>query len=203
VPKGCGARLEGLMVECWSQDPDIRPTFPEIEKRIKLIRSSDIRSGTMIARARASVSATSWERCFPADSVQAVARGEKAAPIRRPMVSVFFSDIVGFTTISGTLDALKVSDMLDRLYMRFDGIAESMGVFKIETIGDAYICATNLCDDQENTHAAILARFALAAVQAASETLVDADDPDSGRLCIRVGLCSGPVMSSVIAFVRV
>ena len=34
--------------------------------------------------------------------------------------------------------------MLDRLYSKFDDLAEKFGVYKLETIGDAYLCATNL-----------------------------------------------------------
>ncbi len=38
--------------------------------------------------------------------------------------------------------------MLDRLYTAFDQLADQHGVTKIETIGDAYLCATNLRGDQ-------------------------------------------------------
>ena len=34
--------------------------------------------------------------------------------------------------------------MLDRLYTKFDDLADQHGVYKLEIIGDAYLCATNL-----------------------------------------------------------
>ena len=37
---------------------------------------------------------------------------------------------------SSTLAAEKVSDMLDRLYLAFDALADRYGVYKIDTIGD-------------------------------------------------------------------
>jgi hypothetical protein len=49
------------------------------------------------------------------------------------------SDIVGFTDISAKLDASQVSLMLDRLYTAFDELADRHGVYKVETIGDAYM----------------------------------------------------------------
>ena len=55
---------------------------------------------------------------------------------------VVFSDIVGFTVISQTLTALKVSDLLDRLYRALDDCANRHKVFKVETIGDG---KSNFC----------------------------------------------------------
>jgi len=50
--------------------------------------------------------------------------------------AIVFSDIVHFTDISKTLTPLKVSQMLDRLYLAFDKVARKNSVFKVETIGE-------------------------------------------------------------------
>ena len=42
---------------------------------------------------------------------------------------------------------IKVMDMLQTLFNRFDELCDLHGVMKLETIGDAYICATNLLED--------------------------------------------------------
>lgn len=52
-------------------------------------------------------------------------------------VTIFFSDIVGFTVISSKLEPEKVMDMLDKLYSAFDILATNYGLFKVETIGCA------------------------------------------------------------------
>jgi class 3 adenylate cyclase len=88
--------------------------------------------------------------------------------------------------------------MLEPLFDRLDRAAERLGVYRVETIGDAYICATNMAEDQAGCHAALLARFALAAVGAAGETLVDEADPSRGPVRLRVGLHSGPCMACVV-----
>jgi hypothetical protein len=58
-------------------------------------------------------------------------------------VTVFFSDIIRFTDISRALTPVKVCDMLDRLYVAFDALAGKHEVFKVETIGDAWMGVTN------------------------------------------------------------
>ena len=116
----------------------------------------------------------------------------------RSCVSVLFADIVGFTKISSNISATKVSDLLRRLYARFDALAAQHGVTNIDIIGDAYMAATNLHDDQHSDHAARLARFAIDAVRAAQDTPIDADSPDSPSVQIRVGVHCGPVSACVL-----
>ena len=58
-------------------------------------------------------------------------------------VTIFFSDIVRFTDISRALSPVKVCNMLDRLYLAFDALANKHDVFKVETIGDAWMGVTN------------------------------------------------------------
>jgi guanylate cyclase len=72
---------------------------------------------------------------FPKHVAQALVAGRKVEPEHRESVTIFFSDVVGFTTISGTLPPDKVSCMLDRLYWKFDELSFLHSVFKVETIG--------------------------------------------------------------------
>jgi guanylate cyclase, other len=111
---------------------------------------------------------------------------------------VLFSDIVGFTTISQTFSPLKVSYMLDRLFGSFDALAKKHKVFKVETIGDAYMGVTNLDGLQNESHVKNIAEFAVEMVEAASRILIDDDEPERGHVKIRVGFHSGPVVSNVI-----
>ena len=80
-------------------------------------------------------------------------------------MSIFFSDIVGFTDISASVTPMSVSLMLDRLYQGFDYLSIKHNVFKIETIGDAYLCATNLVKNQDSDHTKRIAEFAVNAVK--------------------------------------
>merc|ERR1719401_282836 len=124
--------------------------------------------------------------------------GDKFEPESKDLVTIFFSDIVGFTDISSELTPLKISDMLDRLYEQFDELSQKHDVFKVETIGDAYMAVTNLIKDQVEDQAKRIAQFAIDAIEAANRTLIDTDEPDKGYINIRVGFHSGPVVANVV-----
>ena len=80
-------------------------------------------------------------------------------------VVVVFTDIVGFSKMALDMKPLEVVDMLQSLFSRFDALCTKHGVNKLETIGDAYICTTNLFDEDEyggNKKDAALSALAMA-----------------------------------------
>lgn len=111
-----------------------------------------------------------------------------------PNVTVLFTDIVGFTKISGEMSAEEVVTMLNKMFTMFDERAQREGIEKIKTIGDAYMAAAGLTEDEYNDGALRMMRFAkglLADVQACNET-------SNIKLMIRLGVNSGPVVAGVI-----
>ena len=106
-------------------------------------------------------------------------------------VTVMFADIVNFTRIAGDMSAQEVFRMLNGVFSRFDELADELGLEKIKTIGDAYMVAGGLNQDQQCAPAAI-ARLALAMGTAARECsahpIVD----------LRIGICTGPVVAGVV-----
>eukprot|EP00983_Pelagomonas_calceolata_P027784 872088-Pelagomonas_calceolata.AAC.2 len=61
---------------------------------------------------------------------EALKNGHLPDPEPYPCVSLFFSDIVGYTDLCSKLATHDVMDMLHRLYSRFDDLATARGLFK-------------------------------------------------------------------------
>lgn len=59
-------------------------------------------------------------------------------------VTVYFSDIVGFTEKSGKLDPKTLIDELNDIFTAFDRIIKKNGCERIKTIGDAYMCVCGM-----------------------------------------------------------
>ena len=132
LPRGVEPELAVIMKECWHWDAERRPTFLELERRMSHFDSIHLAERNM----KQNKNTTGvLDQVFPAHVAKALAAGEKLQPERYDAVTIFFSDIVGFTDISRTLPPEKVCDMLDRLYTSFDILTEKHDIFKVETIG--------------------------------------------------------------------
>ena len=54
-------------------------------------------------------------------------------------VSVLFADIVGFSPMSESMEAVAVVELLNTVFSRFVGLVEGHAVEKVRTIGDNYM----------------------------------------------------------------
>ena len=201
IPEACPPKMAELIKKCWNANEMVRPQAKEMDYMLVEMTSHEaepLKTQEELARESARRKPTSLFDVFPKKVAEALNAGRKVEAETHDMVSIFFSDIVGFTTISQSQPALKVSNMLDRLYTVFDDLSKKHRVFKVETIGDAWMGVTNLDHDEFESHARQIAEFAEDAIRAASNIAVDEDDLSLGYITIRVGLHSGPVVSNVI-----
>ena len=194
VPVSMPEKVKALMAECVDDEPSKRPTFEEIDQRLQRIDCEGADPTQMSAK-KAGISLFDM---FPRHIAEALRDGKTVEPEHKESVTVFFSDIAGFTEMSSSLSARKVADLLDRLYTKFDGLSQKHDIFKVETIGDAYMAVTNLVKDQQVDHAKRIAEFAIDAIQAANSTPIDPSDPEKGFVNIRCGFHSGSVVADVV-----
>lgn len=200
-PPACPEEIKSIMSECLRGNPADRPSFQDLDIRIRALDAVNVEPGESLYTHRMRKERKREELLqdvFPKHIAQALSEGRKVEPESKDCVAIYFSDIVGFTTLSSTMSAIKVSDMLDRLYSKFDALSEQHEVYKLETIGDAYMGVTNLILSQESDFVKRIAFFAVDTVEAANTTLVDEDDPSKGFVDIRVGFHAGPVVANVV-----
>jgi adenylate cyclase len=108
-------------------------------------------------------------------------------------VTVMFVDIVNFTQIAEGMTPKQVFSMLNRIFSSFDELAEQHGMEKIKTIGDAYMVAGGLNNEQDNYTRAI-AELALA-----MRDLLRRDySVNAMHLDVRIGIGTGPVVAGVV-----
>jgi class 3 adenylate cyclase len=132
-------------------------------------------------------------RILPAPVVKRLDAGESMIADRFQSVSILFSDLVGFTSMSTHMSPTELILTLDEVFSAFDAIAERFGVEKIKTIGDAYMAAAGLPVARED-HADAAVLMGVEMIKALSEIRARRQLP----LRMRVGIHSGPVAAGII-----
>jgi ubiquitin carboxyl-terminal hydrolase 48 len=135
-------------------------------------------------------------------------------------VTILFTDIVGFTKISSTCSPAQVMIMLNKLFSIFDLASERHNIYKVETIGDAYMCAAglnlktekeklrtegyhtikgkcNVIDAKEadpTSHATRMLNFAQDILKETEDFIL----PNQESLQIRIGVHTGDCMTGIV-----
>uniref|UniRef100_A0A8W8NHD2 Guanylate cyclase n=1 Tax=Magallana gigas TaxID=29159 RepID=A0A8W8NHD2_MAGGI len=132
---------------------------------------------------------------LPKEVADVLRRGRPVEARYLDDVTIYFSDIVGFTTLCSNSSAMEVVNLLNKLYITFDEVIELYHVYKVETIGDAYMVASGV-PEAYPTHAIEVARMAISLVNKCKSFVIP-HFPDQ-KLKIRVGIHSGPVCAGVV-----
>ncbi|KAK8757400.1 hypothetical protein V5799_004968 [Amblyomma americanum] len=109
-------------------------------------------------------------------------------------VSCLFSDIVGFTNMCGSCAPMDIVRLLNKLYLQFDNLSHVHGVYKVETIGDAYVVVAGVPDFVED-HADRLVVMGLDMITATKSVI----NPVIGEpIQMRIGVHTGYATAGVV-----
>lgn len=111
------------------------------------------------------------------------------------------SDLCGFTQLSSGRSPFEVVSFMGELFGRFDVLAQEHNIYKVETVGDAYIAgmAQPYLTDQ---HSAVrVVEFGLAMIKATakwSERLRQKDEYKDANVRCRVGVHHGECVGGIV-----
>ena len=131
---------------------------------------------------------------LPARVIRDLQEHGESAPECFDHVTVFFSDVVGFTTMSSTLSPKILIQELNDIFTNFDQIFVRNGCERIKTIGDAYLSVSGMPEEQERHWANIL-NSAKEALQYITERNAR---PGAMIWQMRMGVHSGPVVGGIV-----
>uniref|UniRef100_A0AAQ5YP74 Guanylate cyclase n=1 Tax=Amphiprion ocellaris TaxID=80972 RepID=A0AAQ5YP74_AMPOC len=212
------AECLALMNECWNEDPIKRPSFDDVFKQFRginrgkraniidsMLRMLEQYSSNLEDLIRERTDELEVERnkteklvgqLLPKSVAQALKKGKPVRPEHYSDCTLYFSDIVGFTTISALSEPIEVVDLLNDLYTMFDAIIATHDVYKVETIGDAYMVASGVPNRNGNRHAAEVSNMSLDILHSIGAFKIK-HMPEI-KVKIRIGLHSGAVVAGVV-----
>ncbi|XP_077590073.1 guanylyl cyclase C [Stigmatopora nigra] len=211
-----------LIKNCWDEDPERRPDFKKIELALgkifsnlhnqatetymdNLIRRLQMYSRTLenLVEERTSLYKAERDRAdrlnfmlLPGPVVRSLKETGRVEPELYEEVTVYFSDIVGFTTLCRYSTPMEVVDMLNEIYKNFDSVLDYHDVYKVETIGDAYMVASGLPKRNGDRHAVDIAHMALDILSFVGT--FELQHLPGIPLWIRIGVHSGPCAAGVV-----
>ncbi|KAL3886487.1 hypothetical protein ACJMK2_026472, partial [Sinanodonta woodiana] len=211
--------LAEVIRKCWSEDPMERPDFTHLKNIIRKLNKDGDKGNildNLLSRMEQyanNLEALVEERTadyleqkkkaedllymmLPKYVAGQLIRGEPVVPESYGGVTIYFSDICGFTALSAESTPMQVIDLLNDLYTMFDSIIEKFDVYKVETIGDAYMVVSGLPVRNGNIHAREIARMSLALLNAVLSFKIR-HRPDM-QLKLRIGIHTGPVCAGVV-----
>ncbi|XP_071104454.1 atrial natriuretic peptide receptor 1-like [Haliotis cracherodii] len=207
-----------LIHSCWGEDPQCRPTVRRVLKRLNRLnpyRSTSMLDNMLMMMERYS---NHLEELVAERTVQLEEEKRKTDALLYSMlpqkvadnlktgnlvqaeafesVTIYFSDIVSFTDLASESTPMEIIELLNTLYTLFDDTIKNFDVYKVETIGDAYMMASGVPIQNGDQHIMEMADASLSLLKAVLSYVIP-HRPER-QLKIRIGIHTGPVVAGVV-----
>ncbi|XP_043253857.1 receptor-type guanylate cyclase Gyc76C-like [Colletes gigas] len=214
----CAEYIVSTITDCWAESPELRPDFKMIRTRLKKMKAGRHRNimdqmmdmmekyannledlvseRTRLLFEEKQKTEDLLHRMLPEPVANCLTNGIGVEPEAFDLVTIYFSDIVGFTAMSAESTPFQVVNFLNDLYTLFDRIIKGYDVYKVETIGDAYMVVSGLPIKNGNKHAGEIASMSLDLLNAVKHHTIAHRPQDTLKL--RIGIHTGPVVAGVV-----
>ncbi|KAK9847967.1 hypothetical protein WJX84_006862 [Apatococcus fuscideae] len=136
---------------------------------------------------------------MPQKIIAKIQNGQKFIAETHPHVVVLFSDIVGFTTLSSKLPTTEIFMLLSNMFAAFDRLVDRFGIYKVETIGDAYMAVAGHDEDAAKGSMGRPVERMIQMACAMLDVVNDLTMLDGSKVKIRIGIHCGAAFSGVIS----
>uniref|UniRef100_S4RUQ7 Guanylate cyclase n=1 Tax=Petromyzon marinus TaxID=7757 RepID=S4RUQ7_PETMA len=215
----CEPRIQALIRQCWDESADRRPDFSSVSRMLRLASPEGLHMNildNMVSKlekyanhleevvddrtAQLESEKKKTDRLLssllPGIVVDQLKAGKTVQPEQYELVTIFFCDIVGFTAMSAISTPLEVINLLNDLYNLLDDIIKEYDVYKVETIGDAYMVASGLPVRNGVRHVEEIATMSLHFLSSIMNFRIRHLPQE--QLKLRIGINSGPVVAGVV-----
>lgn len=163
-----------------------------IELPIKNVVIDPIRVTGVFKNIEGQMKLIQWHASAPDVSTEYELWAGTGEPKHYHNVSILFTDFVGFAKMVSKITPKTLVDELNEIFAEFDTIMKRNGLEKIKTIGDAYMAAIGL--NEEENHAIITVNTAKEMLQ----YLKVRNEKMPVKWDMRIGIHSGPVVGGTI-----
>uniref|UniRef100_A0A914WJR5 Guanylate cyclase domain-containing protein n=1 Tax=Plectus sambesii TaxID=2011161 RepID=A0A914WJR5_9BILA len=130
---------------------------------------------------------------LPRSIVRELKLGQPVVPRTYSSVTVFFSDIVGFTTLSSKSDPIQIVNLLNKLYSSMDTVLDRYSCYKVETIGDAYMVVSGAPKTNNADHSNEVCTMALDTLREIGDLRIPHCQTET--LLMRIGIHTGKAIT--------
>ncbi len=132
---------------------------------------------------------------LPKEEFEKLKEKTRDKTIRYKMVTVLFSNVLGFSKIADQENAEQLIDDVDRFFFHFDDVVQRLHIEKIKSVGDVYMCAGGIPQkNRTNPIEVVLAAFEM--YQYMQDLKLQYQQMNQEIWDLRVGIHTGPVFSN-------